>query len=171
VGGGGGGAVALVAMESITLGANCAISVPGGGGQTAATADGGGGGGGGGAILIESPVVTLSGALTANGGGGAGPGGTDGSRGHDTDGNPAAAGSFTGPGGTKTGGKGGTGGVSPTAAQTYTYDDGLALPTSVTARGGGGGGAAGKITIKARSPDLTGSTQSPSAVVEDIVVQ
>ena len=171
VGGGGGGAVALVAMESIMLSGTASIAVPGGGGETAASGDGGGGGGGGGAILIESPVVTVSGALTANGGGGAGPGGTNGSRGHTTDGNAAGAGSFTGPGGTRTGGRGGTGALSPTTAQTYTYDDGLALPTSITARGGGGGGAAGKVTVKSRSPMLTGSTQSPSAVVEDIVVQ
>ena len=137
VGGGGGGAIALVAMDAITI--TGVVGVPGGGGDAHTNGDGGGGGGGGGAILLESPLILVEGALTANGGGGGAPSGADGNRGTIASANTATGGSFNG----KRGGHGGAGTSPPSDGETY--DDGL----GTMRRGGGGGGAAGRIEVKA----------------------
>ncbi len=173
-GGGGGGAIALVAMESVTV--SGAVGAPGGGGASAATGtspggDAGGGGGGGGAVFLEAPIVTITGALTANGGSGASPSSVDGARGSLTTASAAAGGSFSGPGGTRNGGRGGAGSLTPGNGQTYTYDDGLGTPTSIVSRGAGGGGSAGRVQIKATTRTTTGSVLSPAASVSDAVYQ
>jgi len=164
-GGGGGGALALVAMDSIVVTGRAGAPGEGGDSGTPGTApagDGGGGGGGGGAVLLEAPRVTVSGAMTANGGGGAAPTTGDGNRGYLGSSAAAAGGSFTGPGGTRTGGTGGTGTAAPTAGTTYTQDDGLVPPTVIITRGSGGGGAAGRTEIKSLMRTTTGATLSPS---------
>lgn len=166
-GGGGGGAIALVAMESISISGT--VGAPGAGGDagagTSPSGEAGGGGGSGGAVLVEAPVVTISGEVTANGGGGASPTGVDGVRGSLTSASPASGGSFTGPGGTTTGGRGGAGSQSPDGGGTYSYDDGLGTPTSIVVRGAGGGGSAGRIEIKSINRTTTGSVLSPSATL------
>ena len=68
-GGGGGGAIQLVAGQSIQLTDLGSIHVGGGGGARWA-----GGGGAGGAILLEAQTVSMAGNLAANGGGGGGGG-------------------------------------------------------------------------------------------------
>ncbi len=134
-GGGGGGAVALVAMDEIAI--TGTVGAPGDGGFSASTGDGGGGGGGGGAVLLESPTISVVGALTANGGGGAGPSASTGSRGHFGDAGTAGGGTFGG----GSGGRGGAGTTLPGAGQQA--GDGV-----TASRGGGGGGAVGQIELK-----------------------
>jgi hypothetical protein len=110
-GGGGGGAIALVAMRSLTI--SGAVGAPGAGGGSKLDNQmaGGGGGGGGGAVLVESPSVALAGALTANGGGGGGArNAKPGDRGHLVDGSPALGGQDLG----LEGGNGGAGAMPPT---------------------------------------------------------
>lgn len=157
-GGGGGGGVALVAMHAIEV--RGAVGAPGAGGESQATCDGGGGGGGGGAVLVEAPRIIVAGALTANGGGGGAPSGEHGARGSLTTAFPAWGGAFTGPAGTKRGGRGGAGTTAPTGGETYTEVDAMTL-TPILARGGGGGGSAGRIEIRATNADLTDSVVSP----------
>jgi len=173
-GGGGGGALALIAMDSIVVTGD--VGAPGEGGNagtpgTAPTGDGGGGGGGGGAVLLEAPRVTVSGALTANGGGGAAPTTGDGNRGYLGSSTAASGGSFTGPGGTRSGGTGGTGTVSPTVGSTYIQDDALVPPTVIITRGAGGGGAAGRTEIKSLMRTTTGATLSPAPTLSSATVQ
>ncbi len=172
-GGGGGGAVALVAMQSISVTGD--VGAPGAGGQSGAgpapSGDGGGGGGGAGAVFVEAPSVTISGALTANGGGGAAPFTGDGARGSRSSSTAAIGGTYTGPGGTATGGNGGTGMLAPTNGATYTQDDGLIPPAVIIMRGGGGGGAAGRIEIKSLMRTTTGATLSPAPTLSTATVQ
>jgi hypothetical protein len=172
-GGGGGGALALVAMESITVSGS--VGAPGAGGRSGAgpapSGDGGGGGGGGGAVFIESPSVTISGALTANGGGGSAPFNIDGNRGSVSTATAAAGGSYSGPGGTRTGGRGGTGTLSPLAGQNYTQDDGLLPPTVIISRGGGGGGAAGRTEVRSLIRTTTGAVLSPTPAYSDVMLE
>ena len=173
-GGGGGGAIMLVAMESITI--TGAVTAPGAGGLSGTTGPGGGGGGGsGGAILLEAPIVDVTGALTANGGGGGAPaGGNDGGRGSITSRTPALGGSFScvpTPGATpvtRRGGSGAAGTTAPTVGANCTVQDAAAVTTS--SQGGGGGGALGRIHIRRRAGDASG-TQSPTATVEDVTFQ
>jgi hypothetical protein len=82
-GGGGGGAIQIAARTSILVTSTGSIDTSGGNGHgvtSGSTATGGAGGGGsGGAIVLESPVITIAGALVANGGnGGTGAGGPGG---------------------------------------------------------------------------------------------
>ncbi len=173
-GGGGGGALALVAMESITISGH--VGAPGEGGSAAApgvagAGDGGGGGGGGGAVLVEAPLVTISGSLTANGGGGAAPTMDSGARGYMTSGSTASGGSFTGPGGTSMGGRGGANTTGPTVGQTYIENNGALPPLVTITRGGGGGGAAGRTEIKSLMRTTTGATLSPPPLTTDATLQ
>jgi len=147
-GGGAGGAVALVAMNRITV--SGAVAAPGGGGGTNPGANGGGGGGGGGAVLLESPSVSVFGALTANGGGGGPPGNTSvlrvfGQRGHVADEMPATGGAFN----NVTAGNGGAALLAPTAGNTLVG-------------GAGGGGAAGAIHVRSTSSEISGITSPPA---------
>jgi hypothetical protein len=167
-GGGGGGALALVAMEQITI--TGVVTAPGAGGLSAATGSGGGGGGGGGgAILLEAPIVNVTGSVTANGGGGGAPaGGTDGNRGSLTSASGAAGGGYScvpSPGATpviRRGGVGGAGTTAPGDALSCTQVD--ASSVTIASQGGGGGGAAGRIEIRRISGATAGTTSPPAAV-------
>ena len=158
-GGGGGGGLALVAMEAITITGD--VGSPGGPGQSGAgpspSGDGGGGGGSGGAVLIEAPLVTINGALTANGGSGGAPFMTDGQRGNIASTTSVPGGSYMG----VSGGRGGTGTLSPNNGGNYTTTDMIPVPPVVTSSRGGGGGAAGRTEIKALIRDTSGATMSP----------
>jgi len=171
-GGGGGGAVALIAMQSITISGN--VGAPGGGGQagdgpTAPNGDGGGGGGGGGAILLEAPSVTITGAITANGGGGGAPFIGDGLRGFMSSATTASGGTYSGPGGTASGGRGGAGLSSPLGGGTYIESD--ATPVVIITRGAGGGGAAGRIEIRSHVRVTDDATISPPPTTTDATLE
>jgi hypothetical protein len=107
-GGGGGGAIQIAARLAITIGGE--ISARGGNGYGGTTmVDGGGGGGAGGGVLLESPMVTIGGAVVVDGGNGgqgaAGAGGTGATGTHAAQ--PGATSSSTMIGGAGGGGGGG----------------------------------------------------------------
>lgn len=148
-GGAGGGAIRLVAHDSIEVTGSISASGAGGAGAPLASACGGGGGGSGGYIGLEAPVVTLGGSITANGGGGGG-GGSPGIAGND--GADGAVGIEPAPGGaaasTGCGQPGGAGAAAATLGGAAASD---ASPCN--GGGGGGGGASGFIVID--SPGYT----------------
>jgi hypothetical protein len=144
----GGGAIEIVAGQSITVGLFGHIHA-GGQGGTYETA----GGGSGGAILLEAPTVIIHGTLAANGGGGIGIGNLDGWS-NGADGNPSAQPALGGvdglDGGTATGGIGSAG---------TTVNGGNGGPPDPNGTGAGsGGGGAGRIRI---------NTASGSATIDD----
>jgi hypothetical protein len=152
-GGPGGGAVQLIAANTITIGGTIHLGGEGGGGagvynpgnsQTA------GGGGSGGALLVQASTVRVTGVIAANGGGGGG----DDSGADATADTIAAAG---GPSSSPSHAPGAPGAAGATI-------DGGAGPSAANATGGGGGGAAGRIRFDTSSGAvaITG-TLSPSA--------
>ncbi len=163
--GDGGGAIYLVAGSAINI--TGTVHAGGGGALHAHAISGGGGGGGsGGMIVIEAPMVTVTGTLAANGGGGSG--GADdvaGSEGQDGERARASATRAKGGAGAPNseggdGGDGGAGGVLAGSPSTEAADNG----------GGGGGGGCGfiaigspmKLTIAATiSPDLSAWPDPP----------
>ncbi|MCE9579922.1 MAG: hypothetical protein K8W52_42790 [Deltaproteobacteria bacterium] len=166
VGGGGGGAIQITSFVSITVAtdpaanAGAQLDATGRGGQGSAT-QGGGGGGAGGAILLEAPMISISGNVTTNGGGG-GSGrvsANTGAKGSSTSATPAAGGAGDAIGGT--GGNGGAGAIAPTAG------------SGLVDGGGGGGGAYGRIRFNVPASSLTTSNAvvSPAAVRGDLALQ
>jgi len=151
--GAGGGAIQIVAGQSITVGPLAHVNAAGQGGN-----DYSGGGGSGGAILLEAPSVVIHGVLAANGGGGgayhgSNPG-TDGS----ASASPAPGGSDTLlDGGTAAGGAG-SGGTSVNGVNGGPPDPGSGNV------GGGGGGGAGRIRINT----ATGSATITGVVSPDL---
>jgi hypothetical protein len=160
-GGAGGGALQISSAVSITIMAE--INASGGGGTGGGVGSvGGGGGGAGGEILLESPMILISGTLVASGGGGggggsgdAGPVGTDGGDGLGSV--PASGGT----GGIPQGSDGGSGAAGITGAFTDAQPgDGF------NSKGGGGGGGAGRIWLRYRAampPTVSGATITPPA--------
>jgi hypothetical protein len=154
IGGGGGGALQLVACRELVIAATAVIDAGGGGGLGGAGGTlgllpgAGDGGGAGGGVLVEAPMVTVpSGAsIVANGGAGGGGGapGTAAPSGQPgQDGLVAERPAEGGDGGDDPGGNGGDGGDGGSDADP---DDGNAGST-----GGGGGGAPGRIRINSRT--------------------
>ena len=160
-GGQGGGAIALVAGTSVTIAGQVNASGTRGGGSAAgASGAGGAGGGSGGLIVLDAPMLKVSGIVIANGGGGGE--GTDGL----TVGNPGLDPDLTKPttpaaggaNGSSFGGDGGAGAAGGTAAAAGSRGMG-----GIGIGGGGGGGGAGYIhvvgmlsnagTISPSSPD------------------
>jgi hypothetical protein len=143
-GGNGGGAVYLIATESIVVEIGAVINASGAGargGDRAGGVDyGGGGGGSGGMIGLDAPQIRNDGMVYANGGAG-GEGGRNGQDGY----NPpnaytAAPGGFGGGG--NNGGEGGDGSVGSE------LDGGAGgAGAGVEGAGGGGGGGAGVIRV------------------------
>lgn len=134
--GDGGGALQLDSNTSVTIASSALIALGGTGG------DDGAGGGSGGTCIIESPSVTIAGAIAANGGGGgfAYPPGCP-SPGADAtnDMNPALGGTGT----CAAAFHGGAGGTGTTSAQDGTPD-------------GGGGGSVGRMLIRTADGTFTG---------------
>jgi hypothetical protein len=148
----GGGAVFLIAGNSITVGGMINAGGEGGAGATGAN-DGGGGAGAGGLIGFDAMTITGTGTLIANGGGGGeggSSGGTKGNPGDDASSTSAAAG---GTGGSNSGGDGGAGSAGAAGGTGVIGQDG-------TAGGGGGGGGAG--LIKAPATATLGTNVSPA---------
>jgi len=152
-GGPGGGAIQIVARESIAV-VGSSIIAPGGGGNRGqgdlgmSLTGGGGGGGSGGAILLEAPMVRLRGALAVNGGGGGGGAAGD----------PGERGvlAVSAPGGMEglAGGRGGDG----------NDGSGVGGAGGSGMLGGGGGGGAGRIRVNT----LTGSEDFSGFLVPDL---
>jgi hypothetical protein len=158
-----GGAVRVVASASLIVTTTGRVLANGGGGGSSGF-DGIGGvaGASGGMIQLVAPSVAIHGVVTANGGGGGegtdmttnGAPGIDG--GPSSDRAPGGAGMSAG------GGDGGAGG----AGTTLTGANG-ASPTSATSGGGGGGGGVGYIAIDGDAIDTSGSTISPTALMNE----
>jgi len=143
--GGGGGAVLMIAQQSITIAGT--IDASGGGGGHGTFGGGGGGGGAGGMIVLDAMgAVTLDGKCFANGGGGGG--GANVNNGHD--GSESSAPDQVGGGGAggeSTGGAGGAGAFGTTGS----LPGGTGLrgnrQTGEDGAGGAGGGGAGVIMV------------------------
>lgn len=130
----GGGALQLVARQTITIAG--VIDAPGRGGEGGGFANGGNGGGSGGELLLEAQqLIASSGGLTCNGGAG-------GEAGTSNAGQPGQLTSTPARGGSDgiAGGAGGDGAADTTAAQP-------GEGSTIFAGGGGGGGGIGRIRI------------------------
>ncbi|HEX3483149.1 MAG TPA: hypothetical protein VHT91_49400 [Kofleriaceae bacterium] len=166
IGGAGGGAIYLLAANSITIAGKINASGAGGsaGGSGNFSSGGGGGGGAGGMIGLEAGTVAImtGAAVFANGGGGAsGSGQTDGdsgSPGTDPTGPATAAGAGPGKDG---GGAGGAGSVSSGTGAAGTKGGGN--NTAQECAGGGGGGGGGVIRIFSTQPAMIQGAVSPPA--------
>jgi hypothetical protein len=146
----GGGAVFLIAGNSINVSSTINAGGEGGGGASPADS-GGGGGGAGGMIGFDALNIAVSGIIIANGGsGGEGSGtGSTGSNGTDS----AAVGAAHTNGNSGNGGDGGDGSAGAAAGPGTKGADG---------NGGGGGGGGGAGFIKGPAAKL-GNNVSPAA--------
>jgi len=159
MGGWGGGAVQLTALDSITVTGTLHAGGAGGGGGPDSSAAGGGGGGSGGYVGLEATTLLIVGVLAANGGAG-GEGCNRSTTGADgEDGRPDDVRARGGSGSGSEGTDGGDG----TASSIVTGEDVSGLENG---GGGGGGGGAGFILLWADSPpDLGSATVSPLPMV------
>jgi hypothetical protein len=156
LGGAGGGAIRLVAYDSITVEGSVSANGAGGAGAPQNSACGGGGGGSGGYVAFEAPYVAIgaSGIVTANGGGGGGGGGAN-DFGHE--GSDGKIDLQVAPGGAvSSSGCGQAGGAGSLATQIGGAD---ALVAGVCGGGGGGGGAAGFIILASANVTVPGTAQ------------
>lgn len=153
--GSGGGAIQLVAGQSITIAPAGLIQVgAGGGGFGGISGQEANGGGSGGSILLESLVVTMNGTLASNGGGG-GAGSSSG----DPGGANATPNATPAAGGNSTAGPSSGGDGSGASAI-----DGTAGSFSAGNSAGGGGGGAGRIRINTQPGQATvAGALSPAA--------
>ena len=142
-----GGALYLVAAQSITIDglvmAN-GSSGSGGGVNTDLERAGGAGGGSGGLIVLDAQMLTLPGVIAAQGG--AGGGGADGTVGGNDGQEWDPSNSTSGARGGSGGGGGGSGGDG-SSAQSVSGTSGVGCNTADGGAAGGGGGGAGFILI------------------------
>ncbi len=160
-GGQGGGALYLIAEQSITVATGATINASGAGarGGASGASGGGGGGGSGGFIGLDSPMLSIAGAVLANGGGGGEASGAQstGTPGGDALGPMQAQG---GAGGSNFGTDGGDGAF----GTQLDGQDGAPNCTgtcTTPSAGGGGGGGAGIIKRYRASSTSGGGTISP----------
>jgi len=148
LGGAGGGAIRLVAYDSITVAGSISANGAGGAGAPQNSACGGGGGGSGGYVAFEARAVTFgaTGTVTANGGGGGGGGGAADFGNEGTDGKIDLQ---VAPGGAiSNSGCGQAGGAGSLGMQLGGANALIAgMCSSGGGGGGGGGGAAGFILL------------------------
>jgi len=154
-GGDGGGAVYLIAGNTITIAGNVFASGAGGGTTpgSAGVEQGGGGGGAGGMIGLDAPIINVPGRVVANGGGGGGGGGNS------NGGAPGGDGTTTGWNTRAAGGNSDADagdGADGTTFNTTTNVDGQG------ANGGGGGGAGGLGLVWIYNTVQGGATISPT---------
>jgi hypothetical protein len=151
----GGGAVFLIAGNTILVGGTINAGGEGGAGATGQDT-GGGGGGAGGMIGFDAATIMFTGVLIANGGGGAeGSGNTStGNSGGDATSTNAAAG---GTGGTTVAGDGGAGSAGIAAGPGAAGTDGNSV------NGGGGGGGGGGAGLIKGPPASLATNVSPAA--------
>lgn len=149
--GAGGGAIQLVSRTQIVVSGKVAAN--------GSWNEGGGGSGGG--ILLEAPIVDVSGGVVANGGGGTGGLGPSPAENGRLDANPAAGGPGSNPGDGDAVGRGGNGGAGAIGAEPgQSVDD----ATRRTFAGHGGGGY-GRIRVNTvpggvRGPGFFSPTRS-----------
>jgi hypothetical protein len=158
--GDGGGAVYLIAVNTITVAGDVFASGGGGGARAGGTGqeEGGGGGGAGGMIGLDARTINVTGHVVANGGGGGGGGTTDrggtaGGDGTTTTWNVRANGGSGGSTGSMTAGGGAKG---TTVGVTSMFDGDNST--------GGAGGAAGGLGVIWTWGALTGTMISPTPV-------
>lgn len=158
-GGAGGGALWLVAHDSIAIAGTISANGAGGSGAQIGSVCGGGGGGSGGTVLLEAPAGSISGTVTANGGGGGGGGAAADAGNNGADGKPDVQ---PAPGGAiATGGCGRSGGAGSAQVALAGSD----ASGADACGGGGGGGAAGFIVIASVGFTATGTAKiSPPAI-------
>jgi len=182
-GGGGGGALQLVACNQLTVTTEGTISAGGGGGEAGLkvlsgqpSGTPGGDGGSGGTLLLEAAHMTIAGGLSSNGGGGGGGGGGKALE------NECSSGSLGGLGGVGTaqtaggvpgddghgGGRGGNGGSVMGAPTEGAPGGDCNIPPGALevrfAGGGGKGGPVGHIRLNVpagTTPNTTGALFSP----------
>ncbi len=160
--GAGGGAIQLVAKNSITISSTGVLAANGGGGgPSGGVASGavaiGSAGGSGGAILLEAPTVSVTGVLAANGGGGGGNSGSAGQDGQNTATPATGTGTGTGLGGNGSGGAvvdGTTGGAGSGASGTG---------NDIAPAGGGGGAGRIRINTTTGAATVTNAVLSPAS--------
>ena len=144
-----GGAIYLLAGDSITIAATGKLNASGAGGAGGSAgfdaSGGGGGGGAGGLIVLDAARVSSTGVIFANGGGGGAGGGNDGRNDAGNAGTDPIAPTTAAAGGTGTnnGGAGGAGGAGITAPLVGRNGSG----NFPQCGGGGGGGATGVIKV------------------------
>ena len=158
--GDGGGAVFVIAGQSITIAGNVFASGAGGGanGGGGGAEEGGGGGGAGGMIGLDAPALNITGMVVANGGGGGGGGtidrgGTGGGDGTTNNWNAQA--------------DHGTGGFNPQAGSGGDGANGAAINQTANLtpadNDGGGGGGGGGLGVIASWGTITGGTMMSPA--------
>lgn len=158
--GGGGGAVYLLAKDSITVtGVINASGSGGNGGRDGLGSSGGGGGGGsGGMIGLEAAKIMATGSLFANGGAGGGGGGDSQVR-HGGPGADPSSALAAATGGT--GGQGGGGAGANGATLALTGLTGKGAGNNDNCGGGGGGGGVGVIHIYGDPAPTLGTISPP----------
>lgn len=183
LGGGGGGALQISAGMRISVPGT--INAGGGGGregrETWITSDAGGGGSGG-AVLLEAPVLSITGTITAEGGGGGGGGGasapgTGGEGGGGVLGRAASGGAGRDGGGCPLygyvaggdGGRGSFGAAAALAGESSAYDD-RCLGSPVFVGRGGAGGGGGRIRLNSSLGCQCSGTTTPAASFGTLVV-
>lgn len=154
--GNGGGAVFLIAGNSIEVRGGINATGEGGRGALAGSVSGGGGGGSGGMIGFEAPTITIASLLLASGGGGGE--GSDNATGGISGSDPTTVNPATGGGGNSEGGNGGNGSASTSVIAPGVAGGGVAGPT--IGGGGGGGGGTGQIRLPVHAT-TTGALFSP----------
>ncbi len=147
--GSGGGAMLLVAGQSIVL-ESVQLNASGGAGTHGDHSSGGSGGGSGGMIILYAPAITATGAVLMSNGAGASSGGDSNNNGND--GMDPAMAMTPAPGGVGAGGSGGSGAILTTSGTAGTGGNS-------NQGGGGGGGGVGYIRSNVT---LTGAIASPA---------
>jgi len=156
-GGHSGGAVMLLAMDTLTI--DGVVNASGGGGSGASGGAGGGGGGSGGMIVLDATTVSTPGKCFANGGGGGEGANLGNGRDGNTSGNPDQTGAG-GKGGASSGGDGGDSAFGATAGGAGANGSRANVPPG-DGGGGGGGGGVGVIKIFGTAQ---GNTADPKKV-------
>lgn len=159
-GGHSGGAVLLLAAQTVTVSQNGTVNASGAGGNAGRPGGGGGGGGGtGGTIVFDAMTVNVSGKCFANGG--AGAGGANNGPARDGGQSTAPDKAAIGGDGARTGGDGGNGATSKDGSLPGSPGQNGGFPSGGAGGGGGGGGGVGLIKVFATTKNLDEDGLSP----------
>jgi hypothetical protein len=153
----GGGAIRVVALQSITIAGSVSANGAGGAGAPLNSGCGGGGGGAGGHVIVEATSGTILGTITANGGGGGGGGGVNDFGKEGSDGRADAVQALGGE--DSSSGCGVAGGPG-----SFGQPAGGGGASGSCGGGGGGGGGAGYIVVSAGITVDTMAKLSPAPV-------
>lgn len=148
----GGGALLLIAKQTLTIAGT--VDASGGGGGGGELGGGGGGGGSGGMIVLDATTVNTPGRCFANGGGGGEGGSFFSGRDGNESSSPGSAGSG-GSGGAFGGGNGGNGGFGTTGSRPGSNGSDANQAQGGPGGGGAGGGGVGVIKVLSASQQNT----------------